>query len=266
MEKLLKQIAIVVDFSDHCIRVLNDIIPLANELQCDIHLLHIPSISLNPDNTAVASLRLMQLQSSFLPRLEKGRLLFCHCETGREEKVIRDYCIRSHIDLVILMYHHRISLNSLMYPVNINRLTTKTHCPVLNLPRPRTINNIRNIVLPVTDVLPLRKIMFATYLAKFNNARIHLVSLNDDTPDRGVNKHMLLLKAYQLLKDNTTLPVECHPLSGGNIADTTIEYAEKVNADLIVVEPGPEVALPGIINKFFSRLIFSASRIPVMAV
>jgi hypothetical protein len=127
------------------------------------------------------------------------------------------------------------------------------------------LHQIHNIVLPVTNVLPLRKIMFATYLARYTNACIHLVALND-TGGKELNDQACLFKTYQLLKDNTNLAIECHPVDGYNIADTTLEYAEKVKADLIVIEPGKEATLPGLLNNIFSRFLFSASRIPVMAV
>jgi K+-sensing histidine kinase KdpD len=108
--------------------------------------------------------------------------------------------------------------------------------------------------------------MFASYLAQYHDARIHLVALKEDAEGEAEKDNSYLYKAYQLLRDNTDLAIECHPVMGENIADTTLQYAEKVNADLIVVQPGKEVELPGFLNNIFSRFLFSASRIPVMAV
>ncbi|HVK48305.1 MAG TPA: universal stress protein, partial [Pseudobacter sp.] len=65
---------------------------------------------------------------------------------------------------------------------------------------------------------------------------------------------------------NTNLNIECHTIHGGNIADTTLQYATDINADLIVVNPGKEMLLSGFVNRLFARLLFNESRIPVMTV
>ncbi|MBC6492822.1 universal stress protein [Flavihumibacter stibioxidans] len=279
MEHLLKQILVVVDFSETSRLVLNNIIPLANELKCDVHLLHVvkpsvwPSlvdaphfIPIKSDLKAEATNKLMSWQSQFIPMMDKGRLLYSHCTEGGVEKEVRDFTLRHDIDMVILMQYRRFAWSKLLNRININRLARKIKCPVLNLPAAGNIHHIRNIVLPITNVLPLRKIMFAAYLARYHNASIHLVSLQEESVQQSETENPYLYKAYQLLRDNTNLRIECHPMSGNNIAGTTLQFAEKVNADLIVVQPGRETELPGMLNNIFSRFLFSASRIPVMAV
>jgi nucleotide-binding universal stress UspA family protein len=270
MEKLLKQLLVVVDFSDKSRQVLDSIIPMANELKCDIHLLYIvqPSvlpftinshqiIAVKSDQIAWATSRMMALQGEYIPLMDKGRFIYSHVAEGGMERTIRTFTMKHEIDLAILTYRRRFAWSKWLNRININRLTKKIQCPILNIPESTSIHHIRNIVLPVTNVLPLRKIMFASYLAQYHDARIHLVALKDNS---------YLYKSYQLLRDNTDLAIECHPVSGENIANTTLQYAESVKADLIVVQPGKEAELPGILNSIFSRFLFSASRIPVMAV
>ena len=279
MEKLLKQILVVVDFSEKSRQVLDSILPMANELKCDIHLLYIvqPSvlpftinasqiIAVKADQTALATSRMMAMQGEYIPQMEKGRFIYSHVMEGSIERSIRNFTMRHEIDLVIITHRRRFAWSKYLCRININRLARKTQCPVLNIPESAHIHQIRNIVLPVTNVLPLRKIMFASYLAQYHDARIHLVALKEDAEGETEKDNSYLYKSYQLLRDNTDLAIECHPVMGENIADTTLQYAEKVNADLIVVQPGKEAELPGFLNNIFSRFLFSASRIPVMAV
>lgn len=278
MEKLLKQILVVIDFSDTSRSVIENIIPIANEMDCDVHLLHIVKPSILPvlvdsqhiiatrgHHVAESSNTLMQWQTNFISQVKKGRYLFTHCVQGNEEKQIREYALRHHIDLVVLTHHRPYPWSKLLTRINIDKLARRVQCPVLNMPDPESLRFIHNIVLPVTNALPLRKIMFASYLAKYQDARIHLVALQEDKEASHEENHYLM-KAYQLLRDNTNLSVECHPVNGDNIAGTTLHYAEQVKADLIVVQPGKEAELPGLLNNIFSRFLFSASRIPVMAV
>ncbi len=267
MDKLLKQILVVIDFSENSRAVLDNIIPIANAMDCDVHLLHVAERSWRRDQVAEATNKLMQLQTWYIRGVTKGRYLFTHCAEGKMEKQVREYALRNQIDLVVLTHHRRYPWSKWLRSINIDRLAKRTKCPVLNIPDPANLKAIQNIVLPVTDVLPLRKIMFASYLARMKDARIHLVALTGGgVAAQEAGENIYLQKAYQLLKDNTELEVECHPVSGDNIANTTLHYAERVNADLIVVEPGKEAELPGFLNNIFSRFLFSASRIAVMAV
>lgn len=279
MEKLIKQLLVVVDFSDKSRMVLDSIIPLANEMKCDIHLLYViqPSvlpfsinshqfIAVKSDQTAWATSRMMAMQGELIPLMGKGRFLYSHVVEGGIERSIRNFTLRHDIDLTIITHRRRYAWSKWLSRINIYRLARKIQSPVLNIPETAQISHIRNIVLPVTNVLPLRKIMFASYLAQYHDARIHLVALKPSAGEHLEDENSYLYKSYQLLRDNTNLSIECHPVTGENIADTTLQYAEKVNADLIVVQPGKEVELPGILNNIFSRFLFSASRIPVMAV
>jgi hypothetical protein len=258
MEKLLNQLLVLVDFSENCRTTLNHLMPLANELMCDIHLLHVVSGSVNNENSlAAAKIDLKQWQSDYLHQLKNGLLIYSQCLRGPVEKLVRDYVNRYPIDLLILMQHTPFAWTNWRTRINIDRLAGKIKCPVLNLPKAESIQAFRNIVIPITESLPLRKILFATYLARYHNAGIHLVALES-------NQH--LLKTYQLLRDNTNLRIECHIAQGTNMADTALLCAEKVNADLILVQPGLETALGGFLNTVFSRFLFSTSRFPVMAV
>lgn len=279
MERLLKQILVVVDFSAKCRQVLDSILPMANELKCDIHLLYVlqPSvlpftfsrhqlIAVKSDLTAMATSRMMAMQGDYITRMDKGRFIYSHVMEGTIEHSVRSFTMKHEIDLVIVTHRRRFAWSNWLNRININRLTKKIQCPVLNIPESAHIHRIQNIVLPVTNVLPLRKIMFASYLAQYHQARIHLVAIQESSQDNTVKDDSYLYKSYQLLRDNTNLAIECHPVAGENIADTTLQYAQKVNADLIVVQPGKESELPGFLNNIFSRFLFSASRIPVMAV
>ncbi|HEY8397364.1 MAG TPA: universal stress protein [Flavihumibacter sp.] len=279
MEKLIKQILLVVDFSDRSRLVLDNLVSMANEMHCDIHLLNILEPSLLPfsfhskqiitdkaEQKALAISKIRALQGEYIPKMKKGCFIHSHVLEGAMERTIRNFALQQDIDLTILTLRHRYAWSAWMNKINIARLARKIECPVLNIPRAMQIQQIRNIVLPVTDMLPLRKIMFASYIAKYHKARIHLVALQNEGGSNAAESNPWLYKSYQLLTDNTDLPIECHPMSGENIADTTLQYAEKVNADLIVVQPGQEMELPGLRNSIFSRFLYSASRIPVMAV
>jgi nucleotide-binding universal stress UspA family protein len=259
VEKILHQLLVVVNFSENFRTRMEQVIRLANELGCDVHLLHVCKKNLKNRSGKLEHSRaaLMEWQGKLASRMAKGRLLHSHSCLADPAKFIRQYVEMHHIDLVIMNQHRPFPWSKLLRKINIDSLARQLNCPVLNIPAETRDSGFKNIILPVTDSLPLRKIQFAAYLASYHNAQIHLLAAE--------NCHYLN-KTSQLLKEHTNLAITCHISKGLNMAANLMAYGQELKADLIMVQAGKESRLPGILNTIFSRFIFSASRIPVMAV
>lgn len=277
MKKLFNNILVPVDFGKQSELAVRKALTIANQFQCDLHVLHVETRAIvTADQNLLQALtetaptdseeKLKQLQNKYIGDLEHGLQWHTALRKGNREQQIAEYVLLHQIDLVIVGSPSRLFPASLFRQLNINRLSRKTGCPLLSVKTPATPETIRNIVLPVDAHLPIRKIMFASYLAKHFNAKIHLIALSDPYPKARVEDKIYLYKTYQLLRDNTNLVIECHTIEGGNIAETTLEYARQIDADLIVVNPGKELLLSGFVNRLFARFIFNESRIPVMTI
>jgi nucleotide-binding universal stress UspA family protein len=275
MKKLFSNILVPIDVNAPCGFVIREAIELARPFECNVHLLF-----MLPDpgrkythprtwfrNEEDINQRILKLYSEYIMHLPPPLRLYTSIEKGGQEACITNYAIKNRIDLVMLGKTHPLFSVGWFMHSGINRLSKKTGCPVLTLQSRANLDSVRNIVMPVSSsFLPIRKLMFATYLAKKYNSRLHLVTLSGShpKPDPGANAY--LLKAYRLIRDNTEVPVECKTLPGENIATITLQYAKDVKADLIVINPGTESLLSGFINRIFSRFLFNESRIPVMTV
>lgn len=179
----------------------------------------------------------------------------------RRERVIAEYAAVHRIDLILAQKSPQL-LPFIPMGLDINRLAARTSCPVLSI-SDLSFSGIRNIVLPVAGYLPLRRIMLATYLARNFNAAIHLISLTSGDATAQNRNQAYLHRTFQLLKENTTLAVKCNTMEGRSIADTTLEYAKRIKADLILANPGPESLLSG---RMFARFLFNQNNIPVITV
>jgi hypothetical protein len=187
---------------------------------------------------------------------------------GQPEKLILEYYRKTQIDLILLAGTANIlrGKGRPSFPAKVSRLLKKVECPVLNIiPEPEA-NPIRNIVLPVGDFLPMRKLLLATYLAKLSHSTIHLVSSGSKRPVTPGEETGSLEKSYRLLRENTNLSVECRTMPDENLAEAAWAYAKKIKADLILIGPGRESLLSGWLSTLRSRRLFNVSRIPVMTV
>jgi hypothetical protein len=212
---------------------------------------------------SMAQQKMQRLRTSFSRKLNDGLKLFLHLEFGNAEEVIAAYTASQQIDLVYVAESRKKFMFGDNTP-NASRLASRTNCPVLTLKSHPALQGLKIIVMPVGPSLPVNKIRVAAYLGKRFNASIHLI-----TRERSAllfEELAYMQKALQILRDNTDLPVTCKTMSGESLGDIAIQYANTVNAGLIVVDPGAENSLPGVMNRLFSRFVFNESPVPVITV
>lgn len=278
MVKLINNILLPLDLDHHpSEQVVEQVVQLANRFQSDLHILLVDDNSLVPQ---VAEGKIFGsrkngnknghteawLKENFTHLLEDHLSFLVSTSSGHAEQMILEYSIKYKVDLVVIGKSNRTILGGLFHTISINRLARKTQSAILVVHEKPALQQIKNIVLPVHEHLPVRKIMFASYLARAFSSKIHLIALTPRYPRNTVEETLYLSKTYQLLRENTNLAIECQTIPGENIADATMEYARQVKADLIVVNPGKELLLSGFINRLFARFITSESKIPVMTI
>jgi nucleotide-binding universal stress UspA family protein len=277
MTKLFNNILVPVDFSDACELAIEKAIDIANHFRCNIHLMFAEreglfggkqtflTRSLSGDISDPEA-RLYYLQNKYTYQLDAHLLIHSCVRRGNMNRSVTEYALRHGIDLVIVGKSHSNGFIWFTPTFDVNIITNRLECPVLCVQTFVGNERWNNIVLPVSSVLPIRKIMFASYLARKYNSSIHLLGVTSDDDHKNADDHQYLHKAFQLLRDNTRLNIECHTIRGRNIAEATLRFAQKINADLIVVNPGRESRLSGFLNKVFKGSLFSESRIPVMTI
>ncbi|HTE26690.1 universal stress protein [Flavitalea sp.] len=286
MNKLFNNILVPIDFSEVSELAVEKAIDIANHFKCNIHLVFAETNKIGTQSgqlqknvnrsgsAADAETRLFQLQNKYTYRLHPGQSIHSSVRKGNRNRAVIEYALRYNIDLVIIGRVTGVVRNLIIGRYRINEITKQIECPVLTVRKDAAhdqwINSANhqwmNIVLPVCSMLPIRKIMFASYLARKYNSKIHLLSIAGDEKEEDADHNQYLYKAYQLLRDNTNLMIECHTIRGHNIADSTLRFARKINADLIVVNPGKESRLSGFVNKLFDGSLFTESGIPVLTI
>ena len=245
---------------------------MADCLQCHIHLLY--NVSATEREEEVGELKAaIRQRHPFLA--DPGISLEINMDPAFPEKQIVDYSKRHAVDLILLVRKKRAAHSQFRAAADVDRLVDKTLCPVLTVSGQPGVSNLKNIVLPVGDHLPMRKLLFATYLGRTVNSTIHLVtSGNTHDADLGAEARDNLHKCYRLLKENTNLSIECQAGPEENLAEAAWDYAKKIKADLILASPGKESMLSGFwsnLRRRFgarrgARSLSNTSQIPVMTI
>ena len=146
-------------------------------------------------------------------------------------------------------------------------MVRKAPCPVITIRGKDNRDGCENILLPL-DLSPesREKVDVAIQFAKYYNASIRLLALF--SPDDEGYENQLLAYAYQVKQFIKSKGIPCSNKSIGtdDIPKTVVEYANKIEADLIIVMNKPNLN----IKEFFSgtdvQKIVDISNIPVMIV
>lgn len=281
MYKLFNNILIPVNFSSATDGAIEKGITLANIYSCNIHLLYIDPTpaqqsglrkfftfySLQQKNSGKKSeLKLKALAQNFQSSLTKGLKVFTGIEKGNRNDAAINYIIRNKIDLLLETVHsksiHRNKLN-----LDVNRIAGKTSAAVISVPEKRHISHLYSIVIPVTDFIPLRKLGYAIYLARYYKTTIHLLGITyeqDFEYSKKVEKYMH--RSYQLIRDNCDVPIDLTIRDGSNVAEVVKEYATSNNPDLVIVNPGRQSRLKSYAFGWFAGMLQKNIYPPVLTI
>jgi nucleotide-binding universal stress UspA family protein len=282
MQKLFNNILVPVDFSRTSKRAFEKAIDLANKYECNIHLLHVVSISPMTamamaeghvfvpygiiDNQKELEFQLENLKHRYESQLEKKNTIYTHFQKGLWDESIIDFVQHNKIDLVVIGLQGK-GLHKKRSIFNANKIAEKINIPVITVPINRRLIRLISVVIPITDFLPVKKLMYGVYVAQNDNATIRLLGVEDENdPDQCRKVQHYLRKSFQLIRDNCTVPVEIATTSGRNVAEAINQYTFKNPMDLIIVNPGKQSRMPGLLSSFLGNFIQKFSAPPVLTV
>ncbi len=279
MQKLFNKILVPVDFSARPMTVIEKAIEVAREHKCSIQLLHVAVLSPFASLPAADGHRTTPpVMISNMVELEFQLKKYCRYIStitdnyvpadftilvGSWDEAIIDFVNNNRIDLV-LIGQKRGTYNKRKMLLNPDKIAAKTNIPVITIPYNRRISRLLSIVIPITDFLPVRKLMYGVYLSSSNNTSIKLLAVeNDKTRD---HVHYYLKKAFQLICDNCSLKVELETITGNNIAEAVQEFARMKSVDLVIVNPETQTRMPGILSSLRGKILQKYSAMPVLTV
>lgn len=154
---------------------------------------------------------------------------------------------------------------------NALRVVREAKCPVITIRGKYHRNGCKNIVLPLDLTKETReKVGKAIELAKLANSTIHVISLSFSSDDFVANRlsRQLNQVATFIEKHNVECTAEIIKGAKGeeSLAQTIIDYAHKVEADLIMIMTQQEVDFTDYFIGSSAQEIINNSDIPVLSI
>jgi nucleotide-binding universal stress UspA family protein len=277
MSKWVRNILIPVDFSVNTDVAIEKGLDLA-EIGSTIHLLHVHRFDLP------LVLPAMHWASPILPadleqtsqKLEQTKHQIESARPGINvctwiipgapvQKEIEKKAIALGADLVIIgkrKYHPLFPLFNTVIP---KKIIARTGIAVLAV-KPESINSkTRTIVIPVFQQATYYKKDIVAAICNKLRLKIHLVTFSENAKGQKAANATFLLQVYQWLKAATNCSVEHELLAGNNKTDSIINYASRINADILLLHPEAEIKT-GKITKYVEGGVSTARKLQVLAI
>jgi nucleotide-binding universal stress UspA family protein len=277
MQEDFRRILTLVDFSQASFHAAEEAAMIASKFNSELHILHISSNSgltwmLAPEveffhlaeEKHTSQIQLRRLKTELDERFQID--IECHEAEGKLNDTVNKYVRDLQIDLVVVGAKKTNWFKELFFESKAKDIIRSVDSEVLCVYPDSNSNRLKKIVLPIGKFIPKRKIRLAYELAKKFAANVHLISLNKNGQSLNSEDTKILMASYQYLKDITNIPIECRTVAGSNLAQATVQYAENIEADLILVNAGSESFFKSPTLTRWGGNIVNHSSIPVLSV
>lgn len=270
----MKEIIAAVDFSECSVNAAEHAANIAQRAGADLKLVYV----YNPDHKHKTIYKykdpideathlldeLVQRFQFILPKQKVGFKI-------REGKVFRevvDEAKETKAMMIVAGTHGASGFEELWIGSNAFRIISAATCPVITLREGvKPERQLRKIVLPIDATLSTRqKVPYATMMAKLYNAEIHVLALYQS----GIKDAQQIVLEYAkqtcayLEKNHIDFLMTSRRCK--NPTDTTIDYAVKIDANLIVIMTEQTSSPLNIIMGPYAQQMIHRSPIPVMSV
>jgi nucleotide-binding universal stress UspA family protein len=267
MSPSFKNILIPVDFTVNTEVAINKTLELVSDEGSSIHLFHVSRtpFSFNQDSHGLSVKKMCQWKESIKDYYPGLSVNIWTSKSISVQRAIRNKAKEIGADLVVIGQTSTHNWFPALKTVLPMRLATSTNIPVLTVKPGALHNKPKTIIVPIADEIPDFKVNALELLCKKNRLNVHLVTFVNDRNVLPEISASTLLKVYQSLKAKLRCPVEYSVINGVNKAKALLQYAEKNNADILLVYPKKETRLSWW-NQHIPDVLPADSKMQILAV
>jgi nucleotide-binding universal stress UspA family protein len=240
-------IVIPYDFSAGAQSALKTAVELCDKMSAEIHVLHISDEKLDAVSKKKVATDMQVLQN----RISEACRINAKVLEGPIGGTILDYVDKLKNPVIFICRSDQEAKYNYTGP-NAHYIMANSKCPVLYLKSELDFKKINTILVPLDLSFENKlKLGYALFLAKFfGNALIRLLCVEYDVDDFGLNRLMFRLNhLITFLEKNGSNAVgeiiRCAEEDGELYSRVAVDYAEKSEAELILLMTNDEKAKPG---------------------
>jgi nucleotide-binding universal stress UspA family protein len=268
MLQSFKNILVPVDFTRNTEVAINKTLELIDdEEEAQVHLLHVSrnGYSFKKEVHPDGEKKLKEWKLAIEDEHPHITVLISIEEGASVQNAIKKKAKSIGADLIVIgqsSTHHWLSVLKTVLPM---RLAASIQIPVLTVKPGALHNKPKTVIVPIAEEIPDIKINALELLCKKSRLNVHLVTFVDGKNVPSEFSASTLLQVYQWLKAKLHCPVEYAVMHGSNKAKAILRYAEKNNADILLVYPKKETQLNWW-NQHISDVLPADSKVQILAV
>lgn len=275
-----KKIIITTDFSETSLLAISHGAFLAKYTKGTVYLMHVisrhwekfnvftPSITLDNLEKASDSVQAKLTELANDIKNEYNVEVVTNVATGNPTTEIIKFAKEINAGLIVMGTHGYSSWEDLTIGSNALKIITKSPCPVLTMSQHSGKSGYTKIVLPIDTSEHTRyKVVPTLELAKHFNSEIFAVGLL--ASDEESKKHAMEVMLRQVEDASNDKGLKCTTQLMENVknrAVATVQFAEKVGADLITIMTDQDAELSGFFLGPYALQVIHHAKVPVLSI
>lgn len=275
------KILIPVDFSETANLAIRHGAFIARLTKADVYLLHVinthfisqnmflplAKFTANDDIELKASQKLSEYAQEIKKEYNINRV-DCIIKTGNPSSEAVNVAKEIEASLIVMGTHGYSPLEELVIGSVALKVLTKSACPTMVMSSEATKNGYYKILLPIdTSAHTRQKVNYTLEMAKKFSATVHGVAILGSGEDD--EKPAIELIMHQIDKLAKSKDVVFHSdviTNVKNRATATVNYSEKIGADLIVIMTDQDAEISGFFLGPYAQQVIHLSKVPVIAI
>jgi nucleotide-binding universal stress UspA family protein len=271
----MKKILVAVDFSECSENALEHAITIANKAEAEVEMMFVikPDSSREMFSEGPQTLSTMvkdkfdEWVEKYQPTLGKNRMSYLIREGKVYHEIVKE-ADKKDVFLVMAGTHGASGFEEFWMGSNANRIVSALRKPVITIRGGVNIKrDLERIVLPLDSTPETRqKVPFSAYMAKIFNAEVHILRVYTSSVKAVIRK----VDSYseQVVKhlEEENIRYVLESVESDNLTDATIEYALKVNANLISIMTEQEISAKNLVLGPYAQQMVNHSPIPVLSI
>ena len=270
----MNKIVVAIDFSECSINAFFHALSIAQKCKSDILLVWVGKSPTEKDKfedqndpSREVIVQFEELVKKYKPELPNNKIEY-KIRTGKVYKEIADEARESDAMLVFTGTHGASVFVEFWIGSNANRIVSLSPCPVITIRGGIDIQRqLTKIVLPIDSSMETRqKATFTAYLAKQHDAEIYILSLYTSKVKAMRQNIDLYSQQVATYMEEMGIKSKIESIIADNIADATIKYANKVDANLISIMTQQETNTSNLWMGPYAQQTVNRSPIPVLSI
>ena len=271
----MKQILVAIDFSECSLNALEHAITIAEKAEAGIELMYV----IKPDSSremftegpkTVSSMvkdKFDELIAKYQPVMGGNKITYLVREGKVYHEIVKE-AERKEVFLVMAGTHGASGFEEFWIGSNANRIVSALRKPVITIRGGVSVNRqLEKIVLPLDSTPETRqKVPFTAYMAKIFDAEVHILKVNSSEVAAiitRINSYGDQVKKH-LEEENIRYVIES--VESDNLTNSTIDYALKINANLISIMTEQEISAKNLLLGPYAQQMVNHSPIPVLSI